>query len=98
MQNEEAQELVSAKKKKKELPKKSKQWNRPPKSNRHRIQKGDNENTEGTKKSNQQKKELETIRRNQEKLENSFAKMKAELKAMNSTINNREELNKWLGK
>ena len=30
------------------------------------------------------KKELETIKRNQEKLENSFAEMKAELKAMNN--------------
>ena len=38
------------------------------------------------------KKELETIRRSQEKLENSFAKMKAELKAMNSKLNNAEEL------
>ena len=30
------------------------------------------------------KKELETIKRSQEKLENSFTKTKAELKAMNS--------------
>ena len=37
------------------------------------------------------KRELTTIRRNQEKLENSFAKMKAELKALNSRINNTEE-------
>ena len=37
------------------------------------------------------KKELETIKRNQEKLENSFAEMKAELKAMNTRLNNAEE-------
>ena len=37
------------------------------------------------------KKELETIKRNQEKLENSFAEMKAELKAMNGRMNNVEE-------
>ena len=37
------------------------------------------------------KKELETIRRSQEKLENSFTEMKAELKAMNSRMNNAEE-------
>ena len=37
------------------------------------------------------KKELETIRRSQEKWENSFAEMKAELKAMNSRMNNAEE-------
>ena len=37
------------------------------------------------------KKELETIRRSQEKLENSFAETKAELKVMNSRMNNVEE-------
>ena len=37
------------------------------------------------------KKELETIRRSQEKLENSFEETKAELKAMNSRMNNTEE-------
>ena len=37
------------------------------------------------------KKELETVRRSQEKLETSFAEMKAELKAMNSRMNNAEE-------
>ena len=37
------------------------------------------------------KKRLETRRRSQEKLENSLAEMKAELKAMNSRINNAEE-------
>ena len=31
------------------------------------------------------------MRRNQEKLENSFAKMKTELKAMNNSMNNAEE-------
>ena len=36
-------------------------------------------------------KELETIRGSQEKFENSFAEMKAELKAMNSRMNNAEE-------
>ena len=37
------------------------------------------------------KKELGTIKRNQEKLESSFAKMKAELKAINSKLNDAEE-------
>ena len=37
------------------------------------------------------KKKVETIKRNQEKLGNSFAKMKAELKAMNNRMNNAEE-------
>ena len=37
------------------------------------------------------KKELETIRRSQEKLENLFEEMKAELKAKNSRMNNAEE-------
>ena len=37
------------------------------------------------------KKELETIRRSQEKLENSFVEMKAELKAKNSRMHNAEE-------
>ena len=32
------------------------------------------------------KKELETIKRNQEKLENSFAEMRAELKVIHNTI------------
>ena len=36
------------------------------------------------------KKELETIRRSQKELGNSFAKMKAELKAINSRMNNAE--------
>ena len=34
------------------------------------------------------KKDLETVRRSQEKLENFFAMIKAELKAMNSRMNN----------
>ena len=37
------------------------------------------------------KTELSTIRRHQEKSENSFAEMKAELKAMHSRMNNSEE-------
>ena len=37
------------------------------------------------------KKELEAIKRDQEKLENSFAEMKTEPKTMNSRINNAEE-------
>ena len=37
------------------------------------------------------RKELENIRRSQEKLENSFAVMKAELKAVKSIMNNAEE-------
>ena len=37
------------------------------------------------------KKELETIRRSQEKLENSFTELKAELKEMSSGMNNAEE-------
>ena len=37
------------------------------------------------------KKELGTIRRSQEKLENSFAKVKVELKVMNTRINNAKE-------
>ena len=37
------------------------------------------------------KKELETIRRSQEKLENSFAEMQAELNALSSRKNNAEE-------
>ena len=34
------------------------------------------------------KKEQKTIRRSQEKLEDSFAKVKAELRALNSRMNN----------
>ena len=37
------------------------------------------------------RKELKTIRRSQEKLENSFAEMQAKLKALNSRMNNEEE-------
>ena len=39
------------------------------------------------------KKELDTIRRSQEKLENPFAETKAELKALNSRMINAE---KWI--
>ena len=41
------------------------------------------------------KKELEPIRKMQEKLENSFVKMIAELKAINSRLNNAEEQVIW---
>ena len=37
------------------------------------------------------RKELENIRRSQEKLENSFAEMQAELKALKSKMDNVEE-------
>ena len=37
------------------------------------------------------RKDLENIRRSQEKLENSFAEMQAEVKAVNSRMNNAEE-------
>ena len=37
------------------------------------------------------KKEIETIRKRQKKSGNSFAERKAELKAMNSIMNNAEE-------
>ena len=37
------------------------------------------------------RKELENIGRSQEKLENSFSEMQAELKALKSSINNAEE-------
>ena len=37
------------------------------------------------------RKELENIRRSQEKLENSFAEIKTELKAIKSIMNNAEE-------
>ena len=37
------------------------------------------------------KKKLDTIRRSQEKMENFFSKMKSEIKAMNSRMNNAEE-------
>ena len=40
------------------------------------------------------KKELETIQRSQEKLENSFAETKAELKGLKSRMNNVEEQKK----
>ena len=38
------------------------------------------------------KRKLETIKRNQEKFKNSFAKPKAKLMAVNSTVSNAEEL------
>ena len=42
-------------------------------------------------KKKKKKKELETINRNQEKLENSFGETEAELKAMDSRMNNAKE-------
>ena len=58
--------------------------------------KGGNENTEGMKKGYQRnadycKKELENMRKGQEKLENLFAKTKAEIKARKTRMNNAEE-------
>ena len=47
MQNEEAQEPFTVKRT--ELPWNSKQWSRLLESNRHLVQKGDSENSEGTK-------------------------------------------------
>ena len=37
------------------------------------------------------RKEIENIRRSQEKLENSFAEIETELKAIKSRVNNAEE-------
>ena len=42
------------------------------------------------------KKELESMRRNQEKLENSFGETEAELKAMDSRMNNAKEQIRFL--
>ena len=42
-------------------------------------------------KKNKNKQELENIRRSQEKVENSFAKTQAELKALKSRMNNAKE-------
>ena len=49
------------------------------------LRRGINGNTE------YRKKKLETRKRNKEKLENSFAEIKAELKSMNSKMSNAEE-------
>ena len=50
-------------------------------------QTGGSENTEGIKRYSFRK-ELENIRRSQEKLENSFAKIQTELKAIKTILNN----------
>lgn len=60
------------------------------------FKKGGNENTEGIKmninsNTDYLKSELETIKRSPEKLENSLVETKAELKALNSRMNNAEE-------
>ena len=61
------------------------------------VQKSSNKNSEGINRkaidrnTDYCKKELETIRSSQEKLENSFAETKDELKAMNSRIMQKNE-------
>jgi len=64
--------------------------------NRHWVQKAGDEILKELRKAitisaHHCKNELETIRRSQEKLKTSLAKTKAELKAMNSRMNNTEE-------
>ena len=64
--------------------------------NRLWVQKGNNEKLkelrrDADRNANYCKKEQETIRRSQEKLEISFAELKPELKAMNSRMNNAKE-------
>ena len=64
--------------------------------NRHWVQKAGDEILKELRKAitisaNHCNNELETIRRSQEKLKTSLAKTKAELKAMNSRMNNAEE-------
>ena len=64
--------------------------------NRHWVQKAGDEILKELRKAitisaNHCNNELETIRRSQEKLKTSLAKTKAELKAMNSRMNNTEE-------
>ena len=65
-------------------------------SNRHQVKKGNNEILNELRKTINRnadycEKELEIIKKNQEKSENSFAGTKTELKAMNSRMNNAEE-------
>ena len=72
-------------------------------SDRHWGQKGNSENTEGIKTKYQQiksginsdadsfRKEIENMRRNIEKLENSFGEMQTELKVLELLITNAEE-------
>jgi len=64
--------------------------------NRLWVQKGNNESLKELwrvveRNANYCKKELETIRRSQEKLENSFVELKAELTVMSNRMNNAEE-------
>ena len=64
--------------------------------NRLWVQKGNNESLKELwrvveRNAKYCKKELETIRRSQEKLENSFVELKAELKATSNRMNNAEE-------
>ena len=64
--------------------------------NRHWVQKAGDEILKELRKAitisaNHCNNELETIRRSQEKLKTSLTKTKAELKAMNSRMNNTEE-------
>ena len=64
--------------------------------NRHWVQKAGDEILKELRKAitisaNHCNNELETIRRSQEKLKTSLAKTKAELKALNSRMNNTEE-------
>ena len=74
-----------------------KQCNRPLQSDRHWVQKGDSENTEGILREDMNsnadtlRKELENIRRSQEKLENSFAEIQTELKVIKFSMNDAEE-------
>ena len=44
-----------------------------------------------SRKADHSNKKLETIKRNQSKLDNSIAEIKTDLKAMNNTLNNEEE-------
>ena len=55
------------------------------------VQDGGNKNAKGIKKDYHCNKELETMKRNQSKLDNSFAKIKHKLNTMNSRLNNAEE-------
>ena len=72
-------------------------------SDRHQIQKGNNENSERIKADIKElradmnsnaysfKRELENIRRNIEQLENSFAEAQTELKTLKSRMNNADK-------
>ena len=63
--------------------------------NRLQVQKGGNKDTERRKAIDRNasycEKGLESIKRRQSKLENSFAEMKAKLKAINGKLDNAEE-------